>query len=159
MDRGIVYPGSIPLDTDLLNTNRNTMVAIGALASATLGTVPAIDGLTVTPSAQGGLAVDVAPGSITAYVPLDQTAYGSLPADLNNAVVQTGINIGLATLPLSAPPRPAMPSPTWSRPHSRKRTPMRRCCRTIMRPTRRSRSWAQTTPPPRSQPYARNAWR
>ncbi len=103
MDRGIVYPGSIPLDTDLLNTNRNAMTAIGALAAATLGRTPAIDGLGVVPSAQGGLAVDVTPGSLTAYVPLDQSAYGSLPADLNDAIVKMGINIGLTTLPLTAP--------------------------------------------------------
>ena len=31
MDRTIVYPGSIPLDTDLLRLNRNTMVALGAV--------------------------------------------------------------------------------------------------------------------------------
>ena len=103
MDRGIVYPGSIPLDTDLLNTNRNAMVAIGALASATLGPAPAIDGLSVVPSARGGLAVDVAAGSMTAYVPLDQSAYGSLPADLNDAVVKMGVNVATTTLTLSAP--------------------------------------------------------
>ena len=32
MDRNIVYPGSIPLDTDLLTVNRNTMIALGYLA-------------------------------------------------------------------------------------------------------------------------------
>ena len=37
MDRTIVYPGSIPLDTDLLRLNRNTMVALGALMKAVLG--------------------------------------------------------------------------------------------------------------------------
>ncbi len=103
MDRGIVYPGSIPLDTDLLDVNRNAMVAIGALAQATLGTAPAVDGLAVVPSAQGGLAVDVSPGSLTTFAPLDQSAYGSLPADLNDAVVKMGINLELTTLALSAP--------------------------------------------------------
>ena len=103
MDRGIVYPGSIPLDTDLLITNRNAMVALGALCSATLGTAPAIDGLAVSPSGQGGLAVDIAPGSLTAYVPLDQSAYGSLPADLNDAIVKMGVNVGRTTLAVSAP--------------------------------------------------------
>jgi hypothetical protein len=38
MDRQIVYPGAIPLDTDFLSTNRNTLVAISALTRATLGT-------------------------------------------------------------------------------------------------------------------------
>ena len=34
MDRILVYPGNIPLDTDILNTNRNSMVALGYLAQA-----------------------------------------------------------------------------------------------------------------------------
>ena len=38
MDRNIVYPGSIPLDTDLLTVNRNAMIGIGFLAQAVLGT-------------------------------------------------------------------------------------------------------------------------
>ncbi len=28
MDRNIVYPGAIPLDTDLLSVNRNAMIAL-----------------------------------------------------------------------------------------------------------------------------------
>ncbi len=103
MDRIIVYPGSIPLDTDLLSTNRNAMVAVAALSAATLGTTPTIDGLTVQPSGQGGLAVDVSPGSIAALQPLEGAAYGSLPADLNDAIVKTGINVGTVTLALAAP--------------------------------------------------------
>ena len=31
MDRNIVYPGAIPLDTDILGLNRNAMVAVAAL--------------------------------------------------------------------------------------------------------------------------------
>jgi hypothetical protein len=47
MDRNIVYPGSVPLDTDLLTINRNTMVALGSLMQAVLGSGPLVDGLTV----------------------------------------------------------------------------------------------------------------
>ena len=50
MDRIIVYPGSIPLDTDLLNTNRNVMLALHGLIAATLGTATAVDGLQVAPT-------------------------------------------------------------------------------------------------------------
>ena len=39
MDRNIVYPGSIPLDTDILYPNRNAMVGIAALTAATLGSI------------------------------------------------------------------------------------------------------------------------
>ena len=31
MDRNIVYPASIPLDTDILTLNRNTMIGLGYL--------------------------------------------------------------------------------------------------------------------------------
>jgi hypothetical protein len=106
MDRIIVYPGSIPLDTDLLNTNRNTMVAVAALASAMLGPLPSVDGLAVAPSAAGGLAVDVAPGSLSVLTPVDGAAYGSLAANPNQAVVQTAINLASVTLPLIAPTNP-----------------------------------------------------
>jgi hypothetical protein len=103
MDRMIVYPGSIPLDTDLLNTNRNVMVAIGALAAATIGTAPVIDGLAVVPAPTGGLAVQVQPGSVAALQPVDQSAYGSLPADITDSTVKMGINTAPVTLTLSAP--------------------------------------------------------
>ena len=43
MDRKLIYPGSIPLDTDLLAVNRDTMIAIGYLAQALLGTSPVVD--------------------------------------------------------------------------------------------------------------------
>jgi antitoxin component of RelBE/YafQ-DinJ toxin-antitoxin module len=38
LKRQIIYPGAIPLETDLLNTNKNTMVALGKLVAATFGT-------------------------------------------------------------------------------------------------------------------------
>ncbi len=45
MDRNLVYPGAIPLDTDILSLNRNAMVALGFLAQACLGTNTVVDGL------------------------------------------------------------------------------------------------------------------
>ncbi len=38
MDRQIVYPGAIPLETDLLNTNKYTMIGLAKLAAAVMGT-------------------------------------------------------------------------------------------------------------------------
>jgi hypothetical protein len=101
MDRTIVYPGSIPLDTDVLSTNRNVMIALGALAAATLGNGPVVDGLSVQPGT--GLSVTVSPGSVINYGPVDQGAYGSLAADVSDGLVKMGINIAAVTLPLSAP--------------------------------------------------------
>ncbi len=103
MDRNIVYPGSIPLDTDLLATNRNTMVAIGALAQATLGSAPVIDGLSVTPTIPAGLSVIVSAGSITQFTTVDQNAYGSLASDIADGVVKMGVNLAAATFNLATP--------------------------------------------------------
>jgi hypothetical protein len=103
MDRNIVYPGSIPLDTDLLETNRNAMVALGALMRAVLGTQPVIDGLAVSPTVPASMAIQVAPGSITQLATVDAGAYGSLPAEAGAALVKMGINLEPATFDVSPP--------------------------------------------------------
>jgi hypothetical protein len=106
MDRQIVYPGAIPLDTDFLSTNRNMLVAISALTRATLGTNTVADGLACTPTSPASLSVVVAPGSITALGPLDSTDYGSLVADTLSQVVKTGITLAPTTFALTPPATP-----------------------------------------------------
>ena len=103
MDRVIVYPGSIPLDTDMLDTNRNTMIGLGALLAATLGLNPIVDGLVVTPGAPGGLAIRIGPGSLSGLQRLDATAYGSLPMQTALGLAKMGINTGEVDLTLTAP--------------------------------------------------------
>jgi hypothetical protein len=103
MDRSIVYPGSIPLDTDILGLNRNAMVGIGALTAAVLGSNVVVDGLACTPTSPASLTVNIGPGSITQLSPLDATAYGSLAADVADELVKTGINLASTSFTLSAP--------------------------------------------------------
>ncbi len=103
MDRTIVYPGAIPLDTDILGINRNVMVGIGALNAAVLGTAMVADGLACTPTVPASLTVTVASGSITQFGPLDANAYGSLPADQTEQIVKTGINLDPVTFTLVVP--------------------------------------------------------
>ena len=103
MDRNLVYPGSIPLDTDLLAINRNTMVALGFLAQAALGTGTVADGLICTPTTPASLTVNVGPGSITQLVVVDPLAFGSLPADPVDPLVKMGINIEPVSFTLVAP--------------------------------------------------------
>ncbi len=104
MDRTIVYPGAIPLDTDILNLNRNVMVAIGALNAAMLGGGMVADGLACTPTVPASLTVTVAPGSITQLGPVDANSYGSLPQDTGQQTVRMGINLDPVTFTLAAPP-------------------------------------------------------
>ncbi len=100
MDRQIVYPGSIPLDTDFLLIQRQAMVAIGVLARAVLGSDPVVDGLLCSPA--GGLSVVVGPGSLTALAVVDGLPYGSLGTD-GRALCKTGQVLDDTTLTISAP--------------------------------------------------------
>lgn len=103
MDRTLVYPGSIPLDTDLLALNLNTMVALGYLAQATLGSKMIADGLGCTPLTPASLGVVVGPGSVTQLTVVDPQAYGSLAADQSDPLIKMGINTQPTTFALTAP--------------------------------------------------------
>ena len=103
MDRNLVYPGSIPLDTDVLNINRHSMVAFGFLAQAVLGTSTVADGLICLPTAPASLTITVGPGSITQLSVVDTLIYGSLPANTADSLVKMGINLAATSFTLAAP--------------------------------------------------------
>ena len=103
MDRQIVYPGSIPLDTDLLSIQRNIMVAIGYLAQATIGSASAVDGLACLPTSPASLTVTVMPGSITIANVVDSAPFGSLAADSLDPLLKMGVNLSPVTFTLTAP--------------------------------------------------------
>ena len=104
MDRNIVYPASIPLDTDILNLNRSTMLGLGYLMQAVLGTGIVVDGLVCSPTAPASMTVTIGPGSITQLAVVDPNSYGSLSADSSDPLVKMGINISPVSLPpLTAP--------------------------------------------------------
>jgi hypothetical protein len=103
MDRSLVYPGSIPLDTDLLNANRDSMTALGYLAQAVLGTNIVVDGLVCAPTSPASLTVTVGAGSITQLSVVDALAYGSLPADMIDPLVKMGINLSSTSFTLTVP--------------------------------------------------------
>jgi hypothetical protein len=103
MDRILVYPGSIPLDTDILNTNRNAMVALGYLAQTILGSNTVVDGLVCSPTMPASMTVTVGPGSITQLSVVDTLAYGSLPADTTDPLVKLGVNLTATSFALAAP--------------------------------------------------------
>lgn len=103
MDRNIVYPGSIPLDTDVLTLNKNVMIGLGFLAQAVLGTNSVADGLACQPTSPASMSITIGPGSLTQFSPVDLLAYGSVAADPNDYIVKMGINISPTTFTLSAP--------------------------------------------------------
>ena len=103
MDRIMVYPGGIPLDTDILATNRNVMIALGYLAQMVLGSNPVVDGLICSPTVPASMAVSVSPGSIAQLSVVDAAPYGSMPADTAEALVKMGINLSAAAFTVQAP--------------------------------------------------------
>lgn len=103
MDRVIVWPSAIPLDLDVLNTNRNTMIALGYLAQMVLGTSTVADGLTCTPTSPATMTVNVGQGQLLSLQTIDSTGYGSLSSD-SDPLVKVGINaFGVTNFSTPAP--------------------------------------------------------
>lgn len=110
MDRNIVYPGSIPLDTDLLSLNRNVMIALGYLAQAVFGAGPIVDGLLCSATTPASMQVLIGPGIITQVTVLDQFGYGSMLADTVSPLMKMGINKSATSFTLTAPTVPGQVS-------------------------------------------------
>jgi hypothetical protein len=81
MDRQIIYAGALPLDTDLLNAQRFTMVAFGKFIEMFVGTETLIDGFTCIPTVPASLVVQLTTGMICALENVDTEPFGSLPSD------------------------------------------------------------------------------
>ena len=103
MDRQIVYPGAIPLETDLLNTNKFAMTGLAKLASAFLGESTWLCGLVCKPSAPASMTVQVGEGQIYSLQHLDGTPYSSLAADNINTILKQGLSLTPCLFRLDAP--------------------------------------------------------
>ena len=103
MDRVIVYPGQIPLDTDFLKTQRNKMLGLGFLADTVLGTSVLFDGLACQQTTPASMNVEVLPGTVYVAQPTDSIPFGSLGSDPFRNTVKQGILRNKVTLTLVAP--------------------------------------------------------
>jgi len=106
MDRQIVYPGAIPLETDLLNTNKFAMTGLAKLASVIMGNNTYLYGLLCTPTSPASMAVSVGEGQIYSLQNADGTPYSSLSADNTLSLLKQGINRRPVTFQLVAPTAP-----------------------------------------------------
>jgi hypothetical protein len=97
----IVWPSAVPLETDLLYTNRFAMVGLAMLAQDLLGSNTLVAGFPCSPGT--GLAVSVGAGRIYSLQNLENTAYSSLPADTAHQVLKQGINLDPTVLSCPAP--------------------------------------------------------
>jgi hypothetical protein len=103
MDRIIVYPGAIPLETDILNTNRFAMNAFGKLAKAVFGGNTALFDFPASATVPATLSVNIGAGQIYSLQPVDATAYSSLPADTVDTLVKQGLQWSTKRLSCPAP--------------------------------------------------------
>ncbi|MCA3194308.1 MAG: phage tail protein [Cupriavidus sp.] len=102
MDRQIAYPGQIPLEADLLNSNKYAMVGLAKLSAAILGTATVVNGLACVPTGPASLQVVVNPGEMYSLVATDASAYSSLSADAHN-ILKQGILLDAVTLTCTPP--------------------------------------------------------
>ena len=103
MDRQIVYPGQIPLETDLLHAQKDALIGLAMACQAVLGPSTVVDGLACTPTTPASLSVTIGQGSLYAVEPVDASAYSSLPADTTDSIVKQGIQLAPTTLTLTPP--------------------------------------------------------
>jgi len=103
VDRQIVYPGQIPLETDLLNSNKYALIGLAKLAAAVLGTHTLLNGLGCAPMNPAALQVQLGAGEIYALANLDGTAYSSLAADTTHSLLKQGLLLDAVTLDCPPP--------------------------------------------------------
>lgn len=103
MDRQIVYSGQVPQTTDLLNTNRQTMIALAKLCADLFGTSTVISGLGCVPTTPASMSVTVNPGQIYQLANVDGTPYSALPQDTSHSLLKQGILMDAQSFVLAAP--------------------------------------------------------
>lgn len=103
MDRTIVAPEELLLDTDLLKLNRNVMIGLAKLSEVVLGTTTQINGLDCTPTSPASMSVLVGAGEIYQVANIDNTPYGTLPADTTHQILKQGIVLDTQTFACPAP--------------------------------------------------------
>jgi hypothetical protein len=103
MDRVLNYAGQVPLETDILSTNRNVMKALGWLAQGVFGTPTLVTDLTVVPATPAALSVVVNPGAIYNLGAVDSGSYSSLASDTSHSIIRQGIMADATTLAITPP--------------------------------------------------------
>ena len=103
MDRTIEYPGAIPLETDLLSTQRNVMIALGWALQGYLGAETFLDGFTCVQTTVASQQVQVNPGQILTVANVDGSAYSSLAADTTHQIIKQGLLLNPTLFTCAAP--------------------------------------------------------
>ncbi|PHV13718.1 hypothetical protein CSQ90_27115 [Janthinobacterium sp. BJB303] len=91
------------METDLLSTNKNMMIALAKLTATIIGTATMASGLACAPNSPAALNVVIAPGEIYSLQNIDGTAYSSIAADTAHSIMKQGILLDPVTLACAAP--------------------------------------------------------
>ena len=102
-ERVIVYSGQVPLETDILRTNKNMMISISKLAASLFGSSTIINGLSCAPSSPADLNVVISPGEMYSLANIDGTPYSSLSADTTHTILKQGVLLDNTTLAITPP--------------------------------------------------------
>lgn len=102
MNRQIAYPGQLLPETLLLGLAKDSMVGLGWLAQAVLGTSMQVAGLDCVPTAPASMQVVVRPGVIFTQAATDTAAFSSLAAD-SNLLVKQGLFLTATNFSCPAP--------------------------------------------------------
>lgn len=103
MDRTIVYPSAVPLDSDILQPQQDAMIAIGYALQAHTGKNTVFVGLACAPTAPASMSVTVSPGAVIAPNVVETTPFGSISADTTDPLIKMGINIVSSSFTMTAP--------------------------------------------------------
>ncbi|WAL81467.1 hypothetical protein OYT13_16640 [Pandoraea sp. XJJ-1] len=93
MNRLITQIGQSIYEWFFTKPAQDSMVALGKLSAAVLGTSPIANGLACTPTSPATLQVTIGAGELYALAPLEASVYGTLPADTTHQVVKQGISL------------------------------------------------------------------
>jgi hypothetical protein len=102
MDRGFVYQGEIPLDTDVLQANLRPYISIAKLSDAVLGKTQILNNFACTPTSPATMTVNVGYGEIYSLQNVDTSSYGSISSN-SNQIVKQGITFNTTNLSCPAP--------------------------------------------------------
>jgi len=112
MDRQTIYAGQVPLETDLLKTQQNTMVAVAQMLQTILGqgtlfpttsATTLVDSFTCTPTTPATLNIVLTPGNIYQMEDLEQSTWSSLPQNLATTIMKQGILLSPVTMGITPP--------------------------------------------------------
>lgn len=93
----------MPQTTDLLNTNKQTMIALAKLCADLFGTATMATGLACVTTTPASMSVNVNPGQIYQLANVDGTAYSAILADTTHSILKQGILMDAQSFTLTAP--------------------------------------------------------